>query len=112
MGDVLTLAMLLLSGLATWRLSSLLHTEDMFGWLRHWIGIRNDDKGYPVIYPGTFWGNVFDCFWCLSLVAAVPITAIVAWVSKMHWALAGLFWLGSSAFAIWLEKRNMGAHSR
>jgi hypothetical protein len=112
MGDFLTLAGLTLSGLATWRLSSLLHTEDAFEWLRRWIGIRNDDDGYPVIYPETFWGDVFDCFWCLSLVAAVPITVAVALVSGMGIVEGILLWLASSAFAIWLEKQIMRTQSR
>jgi hypothetical protein len=111
-GDVLTLATLILSGLATWRLSSLLHTEDAFEWLRKWIGIGNDAEGYPVSYPGTFWGDVFDCFWCLSLMAAVPIVVPIALVSKMHIVQAALLWLGSSAFAIWLEKQIMRTQSR
>jgi hypothetical protein len=112
MSDVLTLTALLLSGLATWRLSSLLHTEDAFEWLRKWIGIGNDAEGYPAIYPETFWGNVFDCFWCLSLAAAVPIVALVVVVSNAHWAWALPIWLASSSFAIWLEKQIMRTQSR
>ncbi len=85
MSDVLTLTALLLSGLATC---------------------------YPAIYPETFWGNVFDCFWCLSLAAAVPIVALVVVVSNAHWAWALPIWLASSSFAIWLEKQIMRTQSR
>jgi hypothetical protein len=101
-----------LCGLAVWRLTSLLHTEDAFEWLRRWIGIRNDDKGYPTIYPETFWGALFDCFWCLSLVVAVPIATMVYSV----WDLGAdgflLIWFASSAVAIYWEKQIMRTQSR
>ena len=112
MGDVITLSTLVLSALATWRLSSLLHTEDAFEWLRKWIGIQNDENGYPCQYPATFWGNVWNCFWCLSLVTAVLITVPIALVSQIHVVWAVAFWLGSSAGAIWLEKQIMRTQSR
>jgi hypothetical protein len=112
MGDFLTLTVLTLSGLATWRFASLLHTEDAFEWLRNWIGIGNDDEGYPAIYPETFWGKIFDCFWCLSLVAGVPVTVYILWVGKAPWLLAPPIWLASSTLAIWLEKQIMRTNSR
>ncbi len=104
---------LLLCGLATWRLASLLHTEDAFEWLRRWIGIGNDEEGYPAIYPDTFWGQkVFKCFWCLTLVVALPITVLVVSFMKLSYVEHILLWLGSSAFAIWLEKQIMRTQSR
>jgi len=105
-------ALSLLCGFATWRLASLLHTEDAFEWLRKWIGIGNDADGYPSVYPATFWGGLFDCFWCLSLATAIPITACVVLVEGVPILLALLVWLGSSAFAIWLEKQIMRTQSR
>ena len=52
MVDLLVLA--LLCGLVTWRVASLLHTEDAFEWLRARIGIGHDDEGWPIAYPDTF----------------------------------------------------------
>ncbi len=103
---------IVLCGLSAWRLASLLHTEDAFEWLRKWIGIENDEQGYPAIYPGTLLGDVFHCFWCLSLVTAAPVTIVVAVMSEMHWLLALLLWLAASTVAIWTEKQVMRAQSR
>jgi hypothetical protein len=107
------LALGVLSGLATWRLASLLHTEDAFAWLRHWIGIGDDGEGYPTLYPGTFWGKVFDCFWCLSLVAGVVSTAFLILAVAVHWLfVVPIAWLAGSAVAIYWEKQIMRTQSR
>ena len=109
-GTLLTLS--ILCGLATWRLTSLLHTEDAFEWLRKWIGIENNEEDYPTIYPLTFWGGLFSCFWCLSLVTALPITVCIVSIGGVPWPLAPFFWMASSAIAVWLEKQIMHSHSR
>jgi len=101
-----------LCGFASWRLASLLHTEDAFGWLRTWIGIEHDEKGYPTIYPDTVWGSLFRCFWCLSLVVAVPVTAYVTYIARLPWSLYPVVWLASASVAVWLEKQIMHSHSR
>ena len=90
----------IVSGLASWRLASLLHTEDAFEWLRTWIGIGNDEQGYPAIYPDTFWGNVFHCFWCLSTLVALPVTA--EWSSHGTWTTAAR---ADASAAIWSSVR-------
>jgi len=101
-----------LCGLATWRLSSLLHTEDAFEWLREWIGIGHDSEGYPGVYPGTFWGRTFGCFWCLSLMTALPLAIGAALLAKLSLAWSPFMWLAASAIAIWLEKQIMRTQSR
>ena len=101
-----------LCGLATWRVASLLHSEDAFGWLRRGIGIAHDDKGFPIIYPETFWGRLFGCFWCLSLAAAAPIVAVIAVMARLHIVWALLLWLATSTVAIWTEKQVMRSQSR
>ena len=106
------LALAVLCGLATWRFSSLLHTEDAFEWLRKWIGIQNDDDGYPAVYPDTFWGNAFHCFWCLTLVAGLPISVGPILALGEHWGWIVLIWLASSAVAVWMEKQIMRTQSR
>jgi hypothetical protein len=106
------LGICLVCGLATWRLASLLHTEDAFEWLRTWIGIRNDENGYPVQYPDGFWGDVFNCFWCLSLFAGALLSIVTVLAARLDAVWILLVWLGSSAFAIWLEKQIMRTQSR
>jgi hypothetical protein len=102
----------ILCGLVTWRVASLLHTEDAFEWLREWIGIGNDAKGYPAIYPETFWGKVFDCFWCLSLVVSVPIALLIVVCAEVSFGWAPFVWLAASTVAIWTEKQILRAQSR
>jgi hypothetical protein len=110
MGGMLTLS--ILCGLAIWRVASLLHTEDAFEWLRRWIGIENDEDGYPTIYPVTLLGRLFKCFWCLSLVTALPVAALLAWIADVDpiWLLP--IWLAASTVAIWTEKQIMRSQSR
>jgi hypothetical protein len=98
--------------LAAWRFSSLLHTEDAFEWLRRWIGIGNDEEGYPALYPETFLGNLFHCFWCLSLVVAFPISVGTVLGAGAHWGWIVPVWLAASSVAIWLEKQIMRTQSR
>lgn len=90
----------------------MLHTEDVFEWLRKWIGIENDEKDYPVIYPDTILGDWFQCFWCLSLAVSFPLTAVgvLAAETPVVWMLP--IWLAASAIAIWLEKQIMRTQSR
>jgi len=106
------LALSILLGLATWRLASLLHTEDAFEWLRKWIGIGHDEDGLPALYPDTQRAKAFHCFWCLTVPLACGFTAFVGLVM----ALAGWMWpiiaLASSAVAIWLEKQIMRSRAR
>jgi len=106
------LALSLLLGLATWRLTSLLHTEDTFEWLRKRIGIEHDEEGWPVVYPDTESGKAFHCFWCLTVPLACGFTAFVG----LLMALAAWTWpiiaLASSAVAIWLEKQIMRSRAR
>lgn len=108
----MTVTWILLCGLATWRFASLLHTEDAFEWLRKWIGIGNDEKGYPAVYPETLWGKVFHCFWCLTMAAGLVVVLPVALWERMNLIWTLLLWLSSSAFAIWMEKQIMRTQSR
>lgn len=109
-GTLLTLT--LICGLASWRLASLLHTEDLFEWLRKWIGIEHDESGYPFSYPTNLWGKIFDCFWCLSLVTSGLMTIVAVLAAQVYPAWIGFIWLGASAIAIWLEKQIMRTQSR
>lgn len=106
------LALSVLAGLVTWRLTSLLHSEDAFGWLREWIKIGHDADNYPAIYPDTFWGRTFQCFWCLALAVGVltmPLLGAMAGVRAAWWMP---LWLASSTVAVWLEKQVMRSKAR
>lgn len=105
-------ATVIVCGLASWRLASLLHTEDAFGWLRKWIGIGNDTEGYPAIYPDTFWGKVFGCFWCLTLFTSGIVIGFVVLAATVHWMFLVPVWLASSSVAIVSEKQIMRTQSR
>jgi Protein of unknown function (DUF1360) len=47
-----------------------------------------------------FWGELLDCFFCLSLWVAVPFAALLA----NRWTEGVLLWLALSAGAILLER--------
>ena len=108
--EVLILSVL--CGLITWRIASLLHTEDVFEWLREWIGIENDKQGYPAIYPATFLGDLFHCFFCLATVVALPIIVSLIWWTEVGWAWAFPVWMAASTVAIWTEKQILRSRSR
>jgi len=110
MGEALLASLFI--GLASWRIASLLHTEDAFEWLRRWLGIWPDEDGYPAIYPDNIWGKVFDCFWCLSTLVALPVTVLVVVLSGEHIWKAPLIWMAASTVAAWGEKWSMKSHSR
>ena len=109
---MLLLALTILSGLTTWRLASMLHTEDVFEFLRNWIGIENDEDGYPALWPDSFWGNIFHCFWCLTMVVSFPVTIVVVLAAEVYVVWLFPIWLGASAVSIWLEKQIMRTQSR
>ena len=106
------LALSVLLGLATWRLASLLHTEDTFEWLRKRIGISNDEQGFPTMYPDSFWGGIFSCFWCLATVVALPLALLGGALARQNPLWWPVLWLASSAVAIWLEKQVMRSRAR
>lgn len=62
---------LLVAGLATWRITSILHREQIAAPVRKAVGIMpvSEDEDDPMywIYPETFLGKLFYCPWCLSV---------------------------------------------
>jgi hypothetical protein len=78
----------LILALATWRLASLLASEDgpfaVFERIRQAVGVAYDDYGNPVSKNEP--AKAIVCIWCISIWLAV--------------ALAFLYWLASS-LAIW-----------
>ena len=81
----------LLGTLAVWRLTHLLAAEDgpfaLVARLRHRAGAG-------------FWGELLDCFYCLSLWLSAPVAALLA----TSWAEGALLWLALSGGAILLER--------
>ncbi|MCP3961540.1 MAG: DUF1360 domain-containing protein [bacterium] len=82
---------LLLGVLAVWRLTHLLHAEDgpadLLVRLRRAAG-----EG--------LWGQLLDCFYCLSVWVAAPVALVIA----ASWMEAVLLWLALSGGASLLEQ--------
>jgi hypothetical protein len=82
---------LILGVLVVWRITHLLQAEDgpwhLIVHLRQWLG-----QG--------FWGDLLDCFYCLSLWAALPVAVLTGQDWKHRLAL----WPALSAGAIILER--------
>ena len=87
----MTLTTLALGILAVWRLTHLLYAEDgpwhVFARLRRVAG-------------GGFWGQVLDCFYCLSVWVALPFALLLA----TSWREGVALWLGLSGGAILAER--------
>jgi hypothetical protein len=82
---------LVVSVLATWRLTHLLAEEDgpedSVARIRRWLG-------------NGFLGGLMDCFYCLSLWVAAP----AAWLLASRWQEWPVFWLALSGAACLLER--------
>lgn len=55
-----------LAFLACWRLTSIIHSETIAAPLRKMVGGVEIISG-EWVYPNTFIGYLFSCFWCLSV---------------------------------------------
>jgi hypothetical protein len=99
--DLLALTVVL--SLASWRLSSLLYNEDPLGWLRRLLGIVELEDG-TLTYPENVIGATFSCFWCLSLVVALPVALLCGWLAELAAWSWPVLWLASAAGTIWMEK--------
>lgn len=97
-----SLESLVLSSLATWRLTHLLMYEDgpadVIQKLRQKLGVEYDDS-QPVSYHGI--GTVFSCFWCLSIWCSIAIC-------KANWSTKVI--LALSAIAIGIEEYGNSKH--
>ncbi len=82
---------LLVGALGVWRLTHLLNAEDgpwsIFVRLRRAVG-------------SGFWGELLDCFYCLSLSIAIPFAIVIG----VSWKERLLLWPALSASAILLER--------
>lgn len=66
---------LLIFGMATWRISSMLVNEDgphyWFQDLRKWAGIEYDLRGEIESTKDTFLSGILSCLWCCSVWVAL-----------------------------------------
>ena len=87
---------LILGLLCVWRFTHLLQAEDgpwdLVVRLRRFAG-------------NSFWGNLLDCFYCLSLWIAVPFALVLG----ADWRERGLLWPALSAGAILIERATASA---
>jgi len=90
---------------ATWRVTSLLYVESSFVWLRKWIGIVEDEATGAVSYPCNLLGELWECFWCLSLVVALMLAVSAYILTDLNVLEALVVWLASAAGALVLDVR-------
>jgi len=77
--------------LGVWRITHLLNAEDGPGYIL--VKLRR-------AAGSGFWGQLLDCFDCLSLWVSAPFALLLG----RTWVVRGLFWLAFSAGAILLER--------
>lgn len=99
------LELVILIALASWRIASLLYSEDgpfkVFRRLRAKLGIIHDEDGFPAAYPENLLGKTFECFWCLSLWVSLFVTLAITFATEVK--MPGVLWLGGGAGAIMIE---------
>jgi len=82
---------MLIGTLAVWRITHLLNAEDgprnCLVRLRRWVG-----EG--------FWGELLDCFYCLSVWIALPLAGLIG----ERWMERAILWPALSGGAIVLER--------
>lgn len=106
----MTLTLIILFGLATWRVSNLLVNEagpfDVFTKIRECTGIEHVD-GVPTIVPDKFFAQLLSCNWCSSI--WVGAGWLIAWLvmPEATSLFAALF--AFSAVAILVENQISGA---
>lgn len=93
-------------GLATWRVSSLLVQEDgpfmMFYKLRERVGLKHDDSGNIYLIPKGFLPGILSCVWCCSVWAAGAW--MLAWYLVPKATVIAAQFLAISALAIFVDR--------
>ena len=87
---------LIIGTLSVWRVTHLLAAED--GPWQLMVRLRRQAGA-------GFFGELLDCFYCLSIWIAAPI----AWLIGEGWRESVLLWLALSAGAILLERATRGS---
>jgi len=99
------IAYALILSFVTWRVTSLLYVESPFAWLRTWLGMEESKATGAITYPCNAIGNLWSCFWCLSLVVAFAFAIITYILTNLNIYEALLVWLASAAGALVLDVR-------
>lgn len=91
--------------LATWRLSAMLSYEtgplNAFTWVRELTGIAHDDFGEKVAVPNSFFAELLDCVWCISVWLGFVVTVVLYFYPVLVWVLLPF---ALSAGAILIER--------
>lgn len=85
----------------------------MFDWLRRRLGIdQTSDDWETWLYPAGIIGELWSCFWCLSLLVAamVAIVAVVLGFASIREWLP--LWLASAAGAIMVDRWTLRSKAR
>lgn len=89
--------------LATWRLSAMLSYEtgpfNIFIWFRELFGIVHDDDGKKTIVPESFFAELLDCVWCVSVWIGGAVAIILFFYPVLFWLLLP-FALSAGAISI------------
>ena len=99
------IAYALILSFATWRVTSLLYVESPFAWLRAWLGMKESVATGTIMYPCNAIGDLWSCFWCLSLVVAFALTVATYAFTDLELFEALIVWLASAAGALVLDVR-------
>ena len=91
----MTATEVLIYGLATWRISSILVHEagpwDVFVRLRTLAGIGHDKNRQAVIIPDGFFASILSCIWCCSVWVGLGWMALAWFIPLISiWLAAGL----------------------
>jgi len=96
----------LILGLACWRLSKLITSEEgpfhVFHRIRELTGITHDVDGNIFKIPDRVMAGIFSCVWCASIWIGFGLTAL--WFFEPRWTVLGATPFAISAGAILVEK--------
>jgi len=80
---------LIILGLATWRLTSIINQEKIFEGFRNLLGIRVEANTGLVIHErDNFLTNMVACFWCLSVWVAVGMFIVQYYIPEVPYIFA------------------------
>lgn len=105
---------LLLLGLATWRLSLMIVREtgpfSIFLRMREAAGITHDENERVLTVPTTFLGGVFSCIWCSSVWIGLGWMVLWTFLPAISIPVAAIF--GLSGIAVILDHAVSGQNPR
>ena len=95
---------LVIFGLATWRLSSMLVRErgpwNLFVWIRERAGIGHDDEGHPYMIPDTTITGILSCVWCASMWVALGWLGLWLITPLLATKIAAVFAISTGAILV------------